>query len=155
MAVVAVATPPSKPFARMSSSVSVSANTATWGAKALCMSVLCSSDTPGGKLPGVPAPFCLEPCENTELGMVDDGAVGVAVPELGREPDIEVVDSNSFCRDGFDLRYGNEARDEAGEARCFGSIIEFSRWAGYLGSLGVASCGGVMGGSGNAPTGER
>jgi hypothetical protein len=51
---------------------------------------------------GVPVPFCLEPGEKTEPGTTE--AVGVAVPELGRDPDIEVVDWNSLWSDGFDLR---------------------------------------------------
>jgi hypothetical protein len=89
----------------------------------------CSSETPGGRLPGVPVPLCLEPGENTEPGTTE--AVGVAVPELGRDPDIEVVDLNSWCSEAFDLRYGSEARDDEGDAaRCLGRIIEFSRSAG-------------------------
>jgi hypothetical protein len=89
----------------------------------------CSSETPGGKLLGVPVPFCLDPGEKTEPGTTE--AVGVAVPELGRDPDIEVVDLNSCCSEAFDLRYGSEAREEVGDdARCLGSIMEFSRSAG-------------------------
>jgi len=89
----------------------------------------CSSEAPGGRLPGVPVPFCLDPGENTEPGITE--AVGVAVPELGRDPDIEVVDLNSWCSEALDLRYGSEAREDAGdEARCLGRIMEFSRSAG-------------------------
>ena len=43
-------------------------------------------------------------------------AVGVALPELGRDVDIEAVDSNSLCSDGFERRYGSDASEEAGEA---------------------------------------
>lgn len=66
------------------------------------MRSLCSSESPGGKLPGVLVPLCLAPGENTDPCSVD--GVGVAVPELGREVDIDVVDSNSLCSEGFDLR---------------------------------------------------
>jgi hypothetical protein len=92
------------------------------------MSVLCSSETPAGRLPGVPVPLSLDPGERMEPGTVE--GVGVAVPELGRDVDMLVVDSKSLDRLGFDRRNGSEARDEAGEARCLGSIIEASRWAG-------------------------
>jgi hypothetical protein len=92
------------------------------------MSVLCSSETPAGRLLGVPVPLSLEPGEKTDPGAAD--GVGVAVPELGREVDMLVVDSNSLDRLGFDRRYGSEERDEAGDARCLGRIIEASRWAG-------------------------
>jgi hypothetical protein len=92
------------------------------------MSVLCSSDTPAGRLLGVPVPPDLDPGEKTEPGTAE--GVGVAVPELGREVEMVVVDSNSLDRLGLDLRYGREASDEAGEARCLGSIMEASRWAG-------------------------
>jgi hypothetical protein len=91
------------------------------------MSVLCSSETPAGRLLGVPVPLDRDPGEKTEPGTVE--GVGVAVPEPGREVEI-LVDSNSLDRLGLDLRYGREARDEAGDARCLGSIIEASRWAG-------------------------
>lgn len=106
------------------------------------MSVLCSSETPGGRLFGVPVPPSLEPGEKTEPGTAV--GVGVAVPELGREVEMLVVDSNSFDRLGLERRKGREARDEAGDARCLGSIIDASRSAGYFGGFGVASCGGVM-----------
>lgn len=92
------------------------------------MSVLCSSETPGGRLLGVPVPLSRDPGEKTDAGAAE--GVGVAVPELGREGERLVVDSNSFDRLGFDLRYGREARDEAGDPRCLGSIIDASRWAG-------------------------
>jgi hypothetical protein len=92
------------------------------------MSVLCSSETPAGRLLGVPVPLSLDPGEKTDPGTAE--AVGVAVPELGLEVDMLVVDSKSFDRLGFDLRNGRAARDEAGEARCLGSIIEASRLAG-------------------------
>ena len=95
-------------------------------------------------------PFSLDPGEKTELGTTD--AVGVALPELGRDKDNDAVDSKSLCSVGFDLRYGREAREEAGDARCLGRTMDVSRSAGYLGGFGVASCSGVMGGSGNAPT---
>lgn len=69
-------------------------------------------------------PFCLEPGEKTEPGAtyvrrsevstgknIEGGelalrteAVGVALPELGRDVDIEAVDSNSLCSDGFERR---------------------------------------------------
>jgi hypothetical protein len=89
----------------------------------------CSSETPGGRLLGDPVPFCLDPGEKTEAGTTE--AVGVAVPELGREPDIDVVDLNSWCSEAFDLRYGNEAMEDVGDdARCLGSIMELSRSAG-------------------------
>jgi hypothetical protein len=102
------------------------------------MSVRYSSDTPGGKPFGVPVPLNLDPGENTEPGTVF--GVGVAVPELGREVDMLVVDSNSLDKVGFDLRYGKDAREEAGEWwRCRGSIIEASRSARYVGGFGVAS----------------
>jgi hypothetical protein len=107
------------------------------GTKALCMSVRCSSETPGGRLFGVPVPLSLEPGEKTEPGTAE--AVGVAVPELGREVDMLVVDANSLERLGLDRRKGREARDEAGDPRCFGSITEASTSAGYFGGLGVAS----------------
>lgn len=73
--------------------------------------------------------------------------VGVAVPELGRELDVEmlVVDSNSFDRLGLDRRKGSDDRDEAGDARCLGKKAEASTFCGRFGGLGVASCGGVMG----------
>jgi hypothetical protein len=61
-----------------------------------------SSETPGGKLLGVPVPPSLDPGENTEPGTVL--GVGVAVPELGRDVDMLVVDSNSLERLGFDRR---------------------------------------------------
>jgi hypothetical protein len=98
------------------------------GTIALCMSVLCSSETPGGRLLGVPVPPSLGPGEKTEPGTAE--GVGVAVPELGREVDMLVVDSNSFDKLGFDLRNGREARDEAGDPRCLGSIIDACRSAG-------------------------
>jgi hypothetical protein len=50
-----------------------------------------------------------------------------------------VVDSNSLDRLGFERRYGRLAREEAGDARCLGSIIEASGSAGYFGGFGVAS----------------
>lgn len=106
------------------------------------MSVRYSSDTPGGKLLGVAVPLSLGPGENTEPGMGAD--VGVAVPELGREVDMLAVDSNSFDKLGLDLRYGREAREEPGDPRCLGRIMDASTMAGYLGGFGVASCGGVM-----------
>lgn len=106
------------------------------------MSVRYSSDTPGGKLLGVPVPLSLDPGENTDPGTV--AVVGVAVPELGREVEMLVVDSNSFDKLGLDRRYGSEAREDAGDPRCLGSIIDASRSAGYLGGFGVASCGGGM-----------
>ena len=43
-------------------------------------------------------------------------------------------------------RYGSDAREEAGDARCLGSMAEDSTFCGKFGGLGVASCGGVMGG---------
>lgn len=92
------------------------------------MSVLCSSETPGGRLLGVPVPLSRDPGEKTDPGAAD--GVGVAVPELGLDVDMLAVDSNSFERLGFDLRNGREARDEAGDPRCLGRIIEASRWAG-------------------------
>lgn len=76
-------------------------------------------------------------------------AVGVAVPELGREFVVEmlVVDSNSLERLGFERRKGSDDRDDAGEARCLGNEAVASTFCGKLGGLGVASCGGgVMGG---------
>ena len=51
------------------------------------------------------APLDRDPGEKTEPGTVE--AVGVAVPELGREllkVDMLVVDSNSFERLGFERR---------------------------------------------------
>ena len=45
---------------------------------------------------GVPVPLSLDPGENTAPGTVL--GVGVAVPELGRDVDMLVVDSNSFER---------------------------------------------------------
>jgi hypothetical protein len=101
------------------------------------MSVRYSSETPGGKLFGVPVPLNLDPGENTEPGTAV--AVGVAVPELGREVDMLAVDSNSFDRLGLDRRYGREARDEAGDPRSLGNIIDASKSAGYFGGFGVAS----------------
>jgi hypothetical protein len=101
------------------------------------MSVRCSSETPCGRLLGVPVPLSLEPGEKTEPGTAE--AVGVAVPELGREVDMLVVDSNSLDRLALDFRTGREARDEAGDPRCLGSIIEASMSAGYFGGIGVAS----------------
>lgn len=73
---------------------------------------------------GVPAPFC-----RAASALAVEG-VGVAVPELGRDPEKEVVDSNSLCSEGLDRRYGSENSDEAGEPRCLGSIIEGSMSAG-------------------------
>lgn len=96
---------------------------------------------------GVLAPLDRDPGENTEPGTVE--AVGVAVPELGRDPvnvEMLVVDSKSFDKLGFDRRYGSDAREEAGDARCLGSMAEDSTFCGKFGGLGVASCGGVMGG---------
>jgi hypothetical protein len=66
------------------------------------MRTRCSSDTPGGKLDGVPVPFCLDRGEKVELGAMDP--VGVAEPELGRDPERDDVDSNSLCSEGFDRR---------------------------------------------------
>ena len=109
------------------------------------MSVLYSSDTPGGKLVGVLVPLDRDPGENTEPCAVE--VVGVAVPELGREllnVEILVVDSNSLERLGFDRRYGSDAREDAGDARCLGSVADASTFCGKFGGLGVASCGGVM-----------
>jgi hypothetical protein len=114
------------------------------------MRILCSSETPGGRLEGVPEPFCREPGEKVEPETMDE-AVGVAAPELGRDPDSDAVDSNSLCSDGFDWRKGREPSDEAGDARCLGRIMDFSRSAAYCGGLGGPSCSGVMGGSGGAP----
>jgi hypothetical protein len=37
-----------------------------------------------------------------------------------------VVDSNSLERLGFDWRYGSDAREEAGDARCLGRMAEAS-----------------------------
>lgn len=68
------------------------------------MRILCSSDTPGGREVGVPVPFCRDAGEKTEPEPGATEAVGVAVPELGRDPDIDVVDSNSLWREGFDRR---------------------------------------------------
>jgi hypothetical protein len=51
------------------------------------------------------------------------------VPELGRElvkVEMLVVDSNSLERLGFDWRYGSDAREEAGDARCLGRMAEAS-----------------------------
>ena len=103
------------------------------------MSVLCSSETPGGRLFGVPVPVlpARGPGEKTDPGTAD--AVGVAVPELGRDVDMLVVDSNSLDRLGLERRKGSEASDEAGDARCLGSIIEAPTSAGYFGVFGVAS----------------
>lgn len=115
------------------------------------MSVLCSSDTPGGRLLGVPVPLSLDPGEKTDPGTAV--AVGVTVPELGLDVDMLVVDSNNFDRLGFDRRNGRDAREEAGDPRCLGSIIDDPRSAGYLGGFCVASCGGVMRGLGDAPVG--
>jgi hypothetical protein len=98
------------------------------GTNALCMSVRCSSETPGGRLLGVPVPVSREPGEKTDPGTVD--GVGVAVPELGRDVEMLVVDSNSFDRLAFDRRNGSEASDEAGEARCLGRVIGACRSAG-------------------------
>lgn len=94
-------------------------------------------------------PFCRDIGEKVELGAREP--VGVAEPELGREPDRDDVDSNSLCNEGFERRYGSEDSDEAGDARCLGSIIEASTSAAYLGGLGVASWNGVMGSAGGAP----
>jgi hypothetical protein len=97
-------------------------------------------------------PLNLDPGEDSEPGTVF--GVGVAVPELGRDVDMLVVDSNSLDRLAFDLRYGRDASEEAGEWwRCVGSIIEASRSAGYFGAVGVASWGGGMGGWDDAPAG--
>lgn len=95
------------------------------GTNARCMSVLCSSETPAGRLLGVPVPLSRDPGEKTDPGTAE--AVGVAVPELGLDVERLVVDSNSLDRLGFDLRTGREASDEAGDARCLGSVIEASR----------------------------
>lgn len=100
------------------------------------MRVRYSSETPGGRLFGVPIPPCLEPGEN-KPGTAD--AVGVAVPELGRDVDMLVVDSNSFDKLGFDRRYGSDAREEAGDPRSLGKVIDASRSAGYFGGFGRAS----------------
>lgn len=110
------------------------------------MSVRYSSDTPGGRLVGVLVPLDRDPGEKTEPGTVD--AVGVAVPELGRELVVEmlVVDSNSLERLGFERRYGSDASEDAGDARCLGEKAAASTFCGKFGGLGVASCGGVMGG---------
>lgn len=51
---------------------------------------------------GVLEPLDRPPGENTEPGTVE--VVGVAVPELGREVEMLVVDSNSLDRLGFDRR---------------------------------------------------
>jgi hypothetical protein len=40
--------------------------------------------------------------EKVELGTREP--VGVAEPELGREPERDEVDSNSLCSDGFERR---------------------------------------------------
>jgi hypothetical protein len=101
------------------------------------MSVRYSSDTPDGRLLGVPVPLNLDPGENTEPCTVL--WVGVAVPELGRDVDMLVVDSNSLERLGFERRYGRLAREEAGDARCLGSIVDASGSAGYFGGFGMAS----------------
>jgi hypothetical protein len=106
------------------------------------MRVRCSSETPGGRLLGVPVPASREPGENAEPGTVD--GVGVAVPELARDVEMLVVDSNSFDRLALDRRNGSEASEEAGEARCLGTVIDACRSTGYFGGFGVASCGGVM-----------
>jgi hypothetical protein len=106
----------------------VSARTATCGTKALCISVRCSSETRAGRLFGVPVPLNLEPGEKTDPGTAD--GVGVAVPELGREVDMLVVDSNSLDKLALDLRKGREEIEEAGDPRCLGSVIEACRSAG-------------------------
>lgn len=95
---------------------------------------------------GVLVPLDRDPGEKTEPGTV--GAVGVAVPELGRELVVEmlVVDSNSLERLGFEVRYGSDDREDAGDARCLETTAEASMLCGKFGGLGVASCGGVMGG---------
>lgn len=93
---------------------------------------------------GVLEPLDRDPGEKTEPGTVE--VVGVAVPELGRDVEMLVVDSNSLERLGFDRRYGSDAREEAGDARCLENIAEASTFCGKFGGLGVASCGGVMGG---------
>jgi hypothetical protein len=87
-------------------------------------------------------PPSLDPGENTEPGTVL--GVGVAAPELGRDVDMLVVDSNSLERLGFDRRYGISERDETPDARCLGRVMDASGSAGYLSGFGVASCGGVM-----------
>ena len=51
---------------------------------------------------GVLEPLDRPPGEKTEPGTVE--VVGVAVPELGREVEMLVVDSNSLERLGFDRR---------------------------------------------------
>ena len=77
--------------------------------------------------------------------------VGVAVPELVRDPESDAVEANKVEREGFDLLYGKSPSDEAGDARCFGRVMEPSA-SGYWGGLnGVASCSGVMRGSGSEP----
>ena len=58
--------PPSSPFDCIKSSVCASARTATHGTKARWISVRYSSDTPGGKLLGVPVPLSRDPGEKTE-----------------------------------------------------------------------------------------
>ena len=96
--------PPSIPFPLIRASVSASASTATCGTNARCISVRYSSETPGGRLVGVRVPLERDPGEKTEPGTVV--AVGVAVPELGRELEVEmlVVDSNSLERLGLERR---------------------------------------------------
>lgn len=68
-------------------------------------------------------------------------AVGVAVPELGRELVVEmlVVDSNSLERLGFERRNGSEDSEDAGDARCFGPVADASTCCGKSGGLGEAS----------------
>lgn len=93
------------------------------------MRLRCSSETPGGRLPGVLVPLCLKLGDNPEPGTVD--AVGVAVPELGRDPESEAVDLKSWCSEALDRRYGSEeSEDEGDDVRCLGRIMEFSRSAG-------------------------
>jgi hypothetical protein len=82
-------------------------------------------------------PLNLDPGEKTEPCTVL--WVGVTVPELGRDVDMLVVDSNSLERLGLERRYGRFAREEAGDARCLGGIIDASTSAGYFGGFGVAS----------------
>jgi hypothetical protein len=88
------------------------------------MRPLYSSEMPGGRLLGDCVPLSLDPGDRTEPGITE--VVGVAVPELVRDPESEAVDANRVERDGFDRRYGRSPSDEAGDALCLGRVIEDS-----------------------------
>jgi hypothetical protein len=64
------------------------------------MRLLYSSETPGGRLLGDCTPFSREFGERTEPGTVE--AVGVAVPELVRDPESDAVEANKVDKDGLE-----------------------------------------------------